>query len=370
MMRHRSWPRVIASLGRKCLRSVTGPLPVNVEQIPARSVVYGAFKGMGDLLCAAPVIGSELAVGAEVTLLLFPQLRAFADLVDFGPRRNHLRVVVLPTPLTGKRLRAFFLEMSRISPDLVWYSPHSPLTVSSWRIPLLLATTRLRYWPKAKLAGAASERLSWLFDVRLPVDRQLPYMLREWTAYSMLRSACATTRPPRARFVESIQAARKEAVAYDLLIHPGAGTKNRQWPHDKYAQLLDLLPTCRVAIAGLPSDIEDMRRALSRHHGITFVSGSLEQVILSIAKARLALTMDSGTMYFARLLDVPTIALFGPSDPATVIEPEADLIRMYERRWPCQPCAKTRCVQPQLYCMRSIEPRSVAAEISRRLATV
>lgn len=335
----------------------------------ARShVVYGAFKGMGDVLCAAPVVASELNEGAQVTLLVFPKIRGFVDLIDFGPQRHRLRVTNLPTPLTAKGLRAFFRAMSAISPDLVWYSPHSPLTVSSWRIPLLLAVTKLRYWPTAKLAGAASERLSWLFDIRVPVDRRLPYMTREWTAYSMLRSDGTTRDPPRVGFIERLREVRKLPALYDILIHPGAGTRNRQWPYENYAALLQLLPDYRVAIAGLPADIGAIKHRLPPDCRVTFVSGSLEDAITSIAQSRLALTMDSGTMYFARLLSVPTIALFGPSDPESVIELNADLTRMYEPRWPCQPCGKSHCTQPELYCMRSIEPHSVAAEIGRRLS--
>ena len=158
-----------------------------------RMIVYGAFKGMGDLLAAAPVIIEELAAGIHVLLLVFPQIRGFVNLLDFGPSAGNLEVCELPVGGGVGSLRKFFQRLSRYSPELVWISPHAPAPAASWKIPLLLWFAKNRYWPRAVLAGAHSERWSVLFDERVAVDRTLPYALREWTAFG-IRVKCSLLR--------------------------------------------------------------------------------------------------------------------------------------------------------------------------------
>jgi ADP-heptose:LPS heptosyltransferase len=338
--------------------------PARAQYVKRTVVLYGAFKGMGDLICAAPVIASELNAGVGVILLVFPQLRDFVDLIEFGPNRKRLQTIVLPVPGTFRGITEFLRQMATLSPDLVWYSPHAPHVVSSWKIPLLLWITTRRYWPAATVAGADSERLSWLFDVRVPVDRRLPYGVREWTAYTRLDDARSPRRQPTIAFKDSIQRSRQLPRAYDILIHPGAGAENRKWPLQRYAELLNHVPAgYRIAVIGLPQDIAALQAVLPTDREILYSSGSIEDAITAIAGARVALTMDSGTMFFANVLGVPTVTLFGPSDPAAVIPSSAKAVQVYEVKWPCQPCGSTRCSQRAVYCMNSIEPERVAREV-------
>lgn len=363
-----SWHSVVIEVVRRALGRWKCLSQVGYVGIARKTVVYGAFKGMGDLLCAAPVIESELNAGVNVVLLVFPSLRAFVDLVEFGPNRDSLRVVCLPVPFRLESLRAYIAEVKDIAPELVWYSPHSPLPVSSWRIPLLLSVVKLRYWPDAKFAGADSERLSWLFDIRLPVDRSLPYGSREQTAYAMLDSGEIRRSVPTVRFVNRIQHIREAPPTYDLAIHPGASADNRKWPFNHYQSLLSGLPShWRIAIVGLPADVAAIRRELNEDGRIEFVVGSLEDAIACIARSRFALTMDSGPMFFAKTLGVPVLTLFGPSDPGRVVESSATVSQIFHQQWSCQPCMNETCRHGDVRCMKSIEPSSVLSVIMRRV---
>src|SRR5437588_1504956 len=151
---------------------------------PRKTIVYGAFKGMGDLLCASPVIASELEQGHVIKILLFPNsaLGEFLKLLDF-PNRHNLSWFRLPVSGNLTRCLSFLRQMATFRADLVWISPHASREASSWKIPLLLWFVKSLYWPHAVLGGAWDERLSSLFDLRVPVDRSLPLALREWVAY-------------------------------------------------------------------------------------------------------------------------------------------------------------------------------------------
>jgi len=338
-----------------------------MESSRQRTFLCGAFKGMGDLVCAAPVIACELNAGAEVTVLVYPQVADFFELLDFGSNRKSLHACTLPVRGAGKSVRKFFRQMSRLSPDVVWVSPHAPKSVASWKIPLLLWTLKKRYWSKAQLTCAASEPLSWLFDVRIPVNRGLPYMAREWTAYSAL-SGNAEMFPPQIVFRESIRLSRCLPSAYDIVIHPGAGTENRKWPVHRFAELMKYISEdYRIAVVGLARDVAALQAVLPRNRGIKFLTGSLEDAIISIARSRVALTMDSGSMFFTHILGVPAVSLFGPSDPANVIPLSGNVHPVYEQKWSCQPCRMPRCRQRSVYCMASLEPKAVAEQLLRLL---
>lgn len=329
-------------------------------------IVYGAFKGMGDLLNAAPVIARELDAGNTVKVLLFPgfSIETIIDLLDFGPNRANLELEYLPVSGRPGAIIRFLSQMSRIHPDWIWISPHCPRPVSSWRIPLLLWISKKLFWTKCKLAGTESERLSFLFDVRVPVDRNLPLAEREYLTFMRLGSGSITPEPPRPLFVESIRKRREEHSSIDLLIHPGANVANRRWPWGHFAHLVRLIPAnFQIAVLGVPADIDHARQALPPDRGIRFFSGTLEEAIVMIASTRVLFSMDSGAAHFAACLNVPAVTLFGKSDPASIVGYRGSVRPLYERKFRCQPCGKTTCNQREIFCMNSIAPETVAKEL-------
>src|SRR6266481_1469636 len=192
-----------------------------------RTIVYGAFKGMGDLLCAAPVIACELSKGHVIKLLLFPgsALSGFVKLLDFGQNSHNLSSFQLPVSGGLATRLSFLRQMASFQADLVWISPHASREASSWKIPSLLWLVKKLSWPRAVLAGAWDERLSTSFDIRVPLDRSLPLALREWVAYSHVADGFGQF-PGFVPFIESIAIHKKRPPAYDLLIAPGANATN------------------------------------------------------------------------------------------------------------------------------------------------
>lgn len=339
----------------------------------AQTIVFGAFKAMGDLLCASPVIRSELDAGSSVHLLLFNNnsLFEFVRLIDFGPNQDRLKLHFLPVPARPQVIRTFLREMSGIRPDIVWISPHAPAPASSWRIPALLRLVKALYWKQAKLAGADSERMSFLFDRRIAVDRKLPFVEREWEAFRAIRGSALGIHPMPISFLPEITKFRHTAPVYDLLIHPGANAKNRSWPFQHYAKVVEDLPErYRIGVVGLPQDIRAMKAVLPVDRDIDFLTGTLKDSLVALARSRVLLTMDSGNVHFARVLGVPAVALFGKSDPVNVIALNQGITAVYERKFPCQPCEQAHCIQPEVYCMNSLSPELVLRAVMQRLAGI
>lgn len=66
---------------------------------------------------------------------------------------------------------------------------------------------------------------------------------------------------------------------------------------------------------------------------------SLEESFVSIAGARQFIGIDSSLLHAARALAVPTLSFFGPTDPATLLEPINSSVDLVYYRPPiCSPC--------------------------------
>jgi heptosyltransferase-2 len=258
--------------------------------------------------------------------------------------------------------------MRTLSPRNIWISPHAPAADSSWRVPLLLWLIKQLFWRSAVLIGAASERLSMIFDRRLHIDRTLPLPRREWAAYCELRHNTALPEfAPSPAFITAISDVRHQPPAFDLVIHPGASAWNRIWPHEKYPVLLAALPAhWTIAFVGLPADLAAVQAAfppgLSENY--TFLVGSLQHALQIIASARRLLVMNSGTMHFAEVLGIPTVAIFGQQTPSDVIG-EGNIVPVYQVSAPCQPCGRATCNQPHLYCLTNLDPLIVARQLTQ-----
>ncbi len=333
-------------------------------------MVFGVFKGMGDLLWATPAIRAELERRSEVHLLIFanPLLIELCSLVDLGPNRNCLHFHAVPTG--WRDIRRFVKELRSISPAVVLISPHAPIADSSWRVPLALRLIQRLYWPNATLIGAETERLSMLFDRRLKIDRTLPLSSRDWTAYRLF---CADTQLPasaRPQFLPEITSLRSAKSTYDLLIHPGAGARNRLWSIEKYPTLLASLPTLwRIAFLAFPEEIVALLAVLPQDRHVDFIpiENSLRRSLEALSSARLLLAMNSGLMHFAEVLGIPTVAIFGQQDPTHVIE-RGVVEPIYEQTAPCQPCGRNMCRQPQVYCLTNLDAEAVARRLKAHLA--
>jgi heptosyltransferase III len=107
-----------------------------------------------------------------------------------------------------------------------------------------------------------------------------------------------------------------------VAIHPGSGSAAKNWPADQYAALVDRLQgeygMASVVLAG-PADAEALV-VLHDRPGQPPAAELVERPLLVVAallrRAAAFLGNDSGLSHLAGLLGIPTLALFGPSDPA------------------------------------------------------
>lgn len=104
-----------------------------------------------------------------------------------------------------------------------------------------------------------------------------------------------------------------------ILINPGAGWSGKQWPTERYGEVARALREMdhTVLINAAPSE-QELANAVreSSDNTATPISCSIAELIALTRRARLFLGGDTGPLHLAAALQIPVVAIFGPTDPA------------------------------------------------------
>lgn len=146
-------------------------------------------------------------------------------------------------------------------------------------------------------------------------------------------------------------------------------TKN--WPVKSMAKLCDLLnaKNIRVLITGMNKDLEKARELLgmTKTKPAVFIGKTdIPQLAALIKRCGVFITPDSAPLHIAAAMQVPTIALFGPTDSRRHIPPAARL-SVIEKKPACAPCYSSKCRMPTHMCMNEITPEEVLAKVEELL---
>jgi heptosyltransferase-2 len=90
---------------------------------------------------------------------------------------------------------------------------------------------------------------------------------------------------------------------------------------------------------------------------------SLAEFMAALASARLVICNDSGAMHLASALGVPTVAIFGSTEPL-LTGPLGPRTRVLRHHVPCSPCFLRECPL-DFACMNGITPDMVIAEAEK-----
>jgi len=122
-------------------------------------------------------------------------------------------------------------------------------------------------------------------------------------------------------------------------------TKN--WPIGHIARVCDMLATknIRVIVTGIDNDKPLARHLLSitKSKPANFVGKTdILQLAALIKKCKVFVTPDSAPLHIAAAMQVPVIALFGPTESGRHIPPAKKII-VLEKKLACAPCYSSRC---------------------------
>ena len=287
---------------------------------------------MGDIIHALPAVATLRAA--------FP-----AALIGWAVERRWASLLSTDAAMTGSRSpQKPLIDIVHRVDTQAWRS--APLSAETWReVRSAIQQMRdLHYevavdfqgaWKSAILAqlSRAPRRLGFLQPREKPATlfytHQVAARGRHIVEQNLsLANAIAPHQPPEFRFPLPHDPAAERAVEQQLrerglhsfaIVTPGAGWGAKCWPAERYAEVVRAL-----AVHGLRSIVNfgpgegDLARAVESAAGSAAIamSSALAELIALTRYARLFVGGDTGPMHLAAALDVPLVALFGPTDPA------------------------------------------------------
>ena len=166
-----------------------------------------------------------------------------------------------------------------------------------------------------------------------------------------------------------------------VIVCPAAGGSTRRWEKDKFIQLCQRLAEhYTVALVGRKDDEALTRyiktnctgsvtaKTYNRTSRIFDFAGltNLAQLIVLLQKSSLVVVCDTGVLHLASYLDVPIVALFGPSDELRY-GPWSRKFKVITAALTCRPCRQPDCRFKTTECMREISVSKVFDSIDALL---
>ncbi len=154
-----------------------------------------------------------------------------------------------------------------------------------------------------------------------------------------------------------------------VVLNIGATKPANLWDPERFAELAQKIWEglgFPCVITGGPADTSRAARILACYAShVSNLTGqtTLPELVEVIGHARAVISCDTGPMHLASALNIPLVALFGPSDPRRTGPYRGRVIRGTA---PCVPCNRKRCSTTE--CMRSITPDMVVSELAKEIA--
>lgn len=279
------------------------------------------LSSLGDVIHTLPIAANARRSGSSVFWVVEA---AYRELLEADP--NVERVLVADTrgwrrrpfsPRTFSEVRALSRELKALAPDValdaqgLW---KSALIARAAGAPVVGFGSADRREPASAILADRPVRPRSGLHV---VDRNL--------SLAEAAGIPVTERSPDARFLLDRPAPEADAFLAGqtrpfALYHPGASRPEKTWGEERFAALAAILSNGRglsPVVSWGPGDESRARRlaALLPEARVppALTLSALAQVI---AGASLLVAGDTGPLHLADALGTPTLALFGPTDPA------------------------------------------------------
>ncbi len=145
-------------------------------------------------------------------------------------------------------------------------------------------------------------------------------------------------------------------------ISPGAayGDSKKWFPERfrKTAEYFEKKYNAKIFLFGSSKDSEDCKKVETEKSINLCGKTSLREAMALIERMDLFLSNDSGLMHLANALDVPVVAIFGPTIP-TFTYPYNKNHKIVFHKVECSPCTHRTCPLEKKLCMESVSVKEV-----------
>jgi heptosyltransferase-2 len=182
--------------------------------------------------------------------------------------------------------------------------------------------------------------------------------------------------PHREKMAQWLLANRKRRELQLIAIAPAAAYgPAKEWPAARYGALIDLLAErdhAEVVLVGAPSErakCEEVAAASGVGAIVAAGQTTIGELVALLSLCDSFIGNDSGCAHLAGALGIPTVAIFGSTDPGRT-SPVGNRARVIYHKLECSPCLARTCRFGHYRCLTQIEPEELAdAMRSLRVST-
>ena len=293
-----------------------------------------------------------------VTFPILKALRTTIPRIDgicrssFGRLAVDLGVLDASYPLESARFASLYAE--RIDPEVV-------TLMSSYRSILLFSFSELLEKSVKKINGPQVFRILPWPDMSQK-NHITEFLARQVRNCNLLGKE-AHRRFSRALFHLKGDAKRKRRSGARAIISPGAGSVKKRWPLERFMMVAaelkkrGLRPSILLGPAEV--DLEAVLQHSPQSQPQVVKTRTFQELITVLESAVIYIGNDSGVSHLAAFLSVPTLVIFGPSDP-DLWRPFGDHVRIVKAASPFSPCFGTdRPDCPERACLEEINPDQI-----------
>ncbi|MDD5477243.1 MAG: lipopolysaccharide heptosyltransferase II [Candidatus Omnitrophica bacterium] len=314
-------------------------------------ILFITLSNIGDCILTLPVLDllKEKYPQAKITCLVSPRPK---EIFTNNPAID--KVVIFDKHIKLVQKLELFISLSREKFDLVVDLRNSFFGAF---LPAKKRSLPLRLIPK-KVKHMKDRHLFWAG-------------FSDYPAGSKKHQALNIT-PQDTSYIESILNEKKLTDYAKLIaVAPGSRSQIKCWDKQNFSQLCSRLLKENYGIV-LVGDKVDQPVCSYIHNSCSGVvdlcaKTTLGQLAVLLKKAKLLVSNDSAVMHLASYLNVPVVAIFGPTNE-TKYAPWSENSVVVKKDIFCRPCEKAQCRFGTLACMACIKPDEVFSQVKSVLA--
>ena len=159
-----------------------------------------------------------------------------------------------------------------------------------------------------------------------------------------------------------------------IIIHPGSGSRKKCWPISNFIKVASTLKEGgkqpEFILGPAEYDLHDILVQTKKLNTNVHKIEKLTELAGLLKTGGGYIGNDSGVSHLASFIGLPTVAVFGPSDPKTW-KPMGRAVKVVQPELECSPCFETGAVGcEEIDCFNRITPEDVLAAFSALLRCI
>jgi len=149
-----------------------------------------------------------------------------------------------------------------------------------------------------------------------------------------------------------------------IIVSAGARSTTKTWPQENFQEFIERFIDGFKLKVVLVGDNQDKKICegllLNSKYPLVDLCGktNIFELAALIKKSKLVVGNDSAVLHIASYLNIPTLAIFGPTDDIKY-GPWSDKGVVVKKEIFCRPCRKAQCIFGNLNCLKSVRPIDV-----------